>query len=185
MKDGIRIYNEDFLTTQLNEGVVTHVITDPEYDWEFTYWSPACFKACMDGTLIAFCKPENQWPKPDERIFWVKPTSTKNFSCKLGRFVEIACVYWGKPPHTFHQLHWSQMTGVYHDLVVDNALHPWTKPLSLIERLVRIYTNPGDTILDPFMGSGVVGVACKNLGRNFIGFEIDKTYFELAKKNLE
>lgn len=46
------------------------------------------------------------------------------------------------------------------------------------------YTNEGDTILDPFMGSGTTGVACVQTGRNFIGIEIDPTYFAIAEKRI-
>lgn len=46
-------------------------------------------------------------------------------------------------------------------------------------------TSPGDIVLDPFMGTGTVGVACKKLGRNFIGIELDKETFEIAKKRIE
>ncbi len=51
--------------------------------------------------------------------------------------------------------------------------------------LIEIMTNPGDTILDPFMGSGTTGVACVQTGRNFIGIEIDPAYFEIAKRRIE
>ncbi len=47
------------------------------------------------------------------------------------------------------------------------------------------YTKEGDTILDPFMGSGTTGVACKLLKRNFIGIELDPTYFDIAKKRIQ
>ena len=60
--------------------------------------------------------------------------------------------------------------------------HPTEKPITLMEHFVKIHTNKGDTVLDPFMGSGTTGVACVNLGRNFIGIEKDKHYFEIAKQ---
>ena len=50
--------------------------------------------------------------------------------------------------------------------------------------MVRTYSNEGDTVLDNCMGSGTTGVACKRLGRNFIGIELDPTYFEIAKKRI-
>lgn len=59
-------------------------------------------------------------------------------------------------------------------------LHPTQKPLALCEYLVRTYSNPGDLILDNCMGSGTTGVAAKRLGRNFIGIEKDKSYFDAA-----
>lgn len=66
-----------------------------------------------------------------------------------------------------------------------NSLHPTQKPVALMEYLIKTYTNDGETVLDFTMGSGTTGVACKNLNRNFIGIELDKTYFEIAKKRLD
>ena len=63
--------------------------------------------------------------------------------------------------------------------------HPTQKPLLLMEYLVRTYTNENELVLDFTMGSGTTGVACKNLNRKFIGIEIDKDYFEIAKKRIE
>ena len=63
-------------------------------------------------------------------------------------------------------------------------LHPTQKPLELMRYMVRTYSNPGDTVLDPFMGSGTTAVACAMERRNFIGFEIDENYFNLANKRL-
>jgi DNA modification methylase len=64
-------------------------------------------------------------------------------------------------------------------------LHPTQKPVALMEYLIKTYTNEGETVLDFTMGSGTTGVACKNLNRNFIGIELDKDYFEIAKKRIE
>ena len=62
--------------------------------------------------------------------------------------------------------------------------HPTQKPVALLEWIVRTFSNPGDTILDPTMGSGTTGVACRNTGRNFIGIERDQAYFETARKRI-
>jgi site-specific DNA-methyltransferase (adenine-specific) len=62
--------------------------------------------------------------------------------------------------------------------------HPTQKPIELMEYLVKTYTNEGDTVLDNCMGSGTTGVACKNLGRKFIGIEQDANYFEIASKRI-
>jgi site-specific DNA-methyltransferase (adenine-specific) len=59
--------------------------------------------------------------------------------------------------------------------------HPTQKPVALFEYLVKTYTNEGDLVVDNCMGSGTTGVACKNLNRNFIGIELDETYFNIAK----
>ena len=62
--------------------------------------------------------------------------------------------------------------------------HPTQKPIALMVRLIEKYTREGDTILDPFMGSGTTGVACARLNRNFIGIEINPTYFEIAQRRI-
>jgi site-specific DNA-methyltransferase (adenine-specific) len=67
----------------------------------------------------------------------------------------------------------------------ERGLHPTQKPVALMEYLVRTYTNPGATVLDHCMGAGSTGVACARSGRNFIGVEINETYFETARKRIE
>lgn len=62
--------------------------------------------------------------------------------------------------------------------------HPTIKPLEIIKNLIINSSNEGDTILDCYMGSGTTGVACKELNRNFIGFEIDENYFNIAKDRI-
>lgn len=57
--------------------------------------------------------------------------------------------------------------------------------MNLITELVLRHSNAGNTVLDPFMGSGTTGVACVNTGRNFIGIELDEGYFGIAKKRIE
>ena len=69
---------------------------------------------------------------------------------------------------------------------VDKKLHPSDKPVELMKILVANSSNDGDTILDPFMGAGSVGVACSEIGkRKFIGIEIDENYFNIAKERIE
>ena len=68
--------------------------------------------------------------------------------------------------------------------VSSNRLHPTQKPVELMEMIIRIHTNKGDLVLDPFVGSGTTGVACKNLNRDFIGIELDKKYFKIAKRRI-
>ena len=63
--------------------------------------------------------------------------------------------------------------------------HPTQKPVALCEYLIRTYTNEGETVLDFTMGSGTTGVACKKLNRNFIGIELDETYYNIAKQRIE
>ena len=62
--------------------------------------------------------------------------------------------------------------------------HPTQKPVSLMEYLIKTYTNEGDTVLDNTMGSGTTGVACKQLNRSFVGIEMDDKYFDIASKRI-
>ncbi len=64
------------------------------------------------------------------------------------------------------------------------AKHRTEKPVDLLEYLIKTYSNEGDTVLDNCMGSGSTGVACANTNRNFIGIELDKHYFDIAKKRI-
>jgi len=63
--------------------------------------------------------------------------------------------------------------------------HPTQKPIKLLEYLIKTYTNVGEVVMDNCMGAGTTGIACRNLNRKFIGIEIDKTYFQKAKKALD
>ena len=69
------------------------------------------------------------------------------------------------------------------DILTSN-LHPTQKPISLMEYLIKTYTDEGDTVLDFTMGSGSTGIACKNLNRNFIGIELDERYYDIAQQRM-
>ena len=77
----------------------------------------------------------------------------------------------------FQQI-WSGVTGA------STKQHPAPYPLELAERLVRMFSFVGDTVLDPFMGTGTTTVAAAKWGRNSIGFEIDSHYYKLAQKRI-
>jgi len=66
-----------------------------------------------------------------------------------------------------------------------NGFHPTQKPVSLLEYLIKTYTNPEDVVLDNVMGSGSTGVAAVNTGRKFIGIELDEKFFETARERIE
>lgn len=66
----------------------------------------------------------------------------------------------------------------------ETRVHPTQKPVPLMKWILCNHGKDCITILDPFMGSGTTGVACKELGRNFIGIEISKEYFDIAQKRL-
>jgi site-specific DNA-methyltransferase (adenine-specific) len=91
------------------------------------------------------------------------------------------CVFARKPKATFNE---HCQKALWRFPVGRSKIHPTEKPVALMSRLVAASTNEGDTILDPFMGSGTTGVACKNLNRNFIGIELDETYFNIAQERI-
>lgn len=66
-----------------------------------------------------------------------------------------------------------------------NKLHPTQKPVALFEYLIRTYTNENETVLDNVMGSGTTAIAAINTHRNYIGFEMDTNYFNLANERIE
>lgn len=66
----------------------------------------------------------------------------------------------------------------------NDRFHPTQKPVALLEWLIKTYTNECDLVLDNCCGSGSTGVACRNTNRNFIGFELDENYFDIAKNRL-
>jgi modification methylase len=77
----------------------------------------------------------------------------------------------------FRQI-WSDLPGT------SSARHPAPYPVEFAERLVRMFSFVGDTVLDPFMGTGTTNIACARWGRNSIGIEVDPKYFELARTRI-
>lgn len=75
-------------------------------------------------------------------------------------------------------------TTVYHAPIPRHGYHPTEKPTELLKWLIGMYTRPGDTVLDNCMGSGSTGVACLEMGRDFVGIERDEKYFEIARERI-
>jgi len=152
----------------IQSGSIDLVLTDPPYDFpkdlQNQYQSE--FKRICKGAIIVFCPPENQWSdNPDQYLFWEKPISTKNTTRRYSRFIEMILIWNGKTWNA--DRHWSQYTNVFKDLVDETSLHPFRKPPSMIRRLLLNHSNPGNLILDPFAGSGVVGEVCEAVGRRY------------------
>ena len=90
-----------------------------------------------------------------------------------------------KKPKTFHFLSQEKMKNVlFSNIGQKETTHPTEKPLSIVKQFVEVSSNEGDTVLDPFTGSGTTGVACVQLNRNFIGYEISPNYFKMAEKRI-
>lgn len=72
-----------------------------------------------------------------------------------------------------------------YDKDIDIRIHPTQKPIALLLYLVKTFTNEGDTVLDNCMGSGTTAIACIKENRHFVGFELNKEYYEKAVKRIE
>lgn len=81
-------------------------------------------------------------------------------------------------------IEFSNWNGALFGKTENSVKHPTTKPIPLLEYLIRTYTNEGDLVLDNCMGSGSTGVACVNTGRGFIGIEKDERYFDIAQQRI-
>ncbi len=160
-----------------------HLITDPDYE---NQPDSGEYLANCPGNVLVFCDPTLRPPgrNPDEVLAWLKPPAYKNVSKRCAKMFEEILVYRGRKS-VFNPVHWSAMTGIFTDGFVEKPLHPYGKPPTLIEKLVLMYTRPGDTVFDPFCGAGTVGVACLKHGRKFVGVEKDKKYYEMARKAVQ
>jgi site-specific DNA-methyltransferase (adenine-specific) len=94
--------------------------------------------------------------------------------------------------YTVQPRNWSKMRlgnlwsfGVYENIQRRRKQHPHQKPVALLERLIKLLTAEGHTILDPFMGSGTTGVAALTLKRHFIGIELQPDFYNLAKQRIQ
>jgi site-specific DNA-methyltransferase (adenine-specific) len=154
----------------------------------------AISRVCV-GWGVIFCMAEGvrAWrdaieatgAKYKRAMVWVKPDAMPQFNGQgpsVGHEMMVSAWYgkghsnWngGGKPGTFVYTKNTQ-----------GAEHPTQKPLPLIKELVHLFSNEGETVCDPFMGSGTTGCAAATLGRKFIGIEIEPKYFDIACKRIE
>jgi len=115
---------------------------------------------------------------------WRKPNGAPQFTGdRPGMGYESIVTCWGSEKG---RMHWNGggRHGVYDHGVAASKEHPTEKPLALMTELVSLFTDPGETILDPFMGSGTTLRAAKDLGRRAIGIELEEKWCEVAAKRL-
>jgi len=91
----------------------------------------------------------------------------------------ILSVISGEKHKEWFQQIWSGLTGA------STRHHPAPYPVELAERLIRMFSFVGDTVLDPFLGIGTTTVAAAKAGRNSVGFEVDEHYFDMARERVE
>lgn len=113
---------------------------------------------------------------------WVKPNGAPQFTGdRPGTGWEAVAI--------FHRKGRKRWNGGGHHAVwthaIESGMHPTQKPIGLFSRFVDQFTERGETILDPFMGSGTTGLAASMMGRKFIGIEREPKYFEIACRRIE
>jgi len=158
--------------------------------------TPMMAERC-NGWMLIFCTPEGVAPWRDEieaagvrykrACIWVKPDSAPQFNGQgpaMGAemFVSAWC------GSGFSQWNGGGRRNVFTHCTNGaerEGTHPTEKPITLMMELVDLFTNRGDTVLDPFSGSGSTGVACVRLGREFVGIERDERYFDIACRRIE
>jgi DNA modification methylase len=171
------------------------VITDPPYGVNADNWDkevpydilPELLRVSR-GMVVWFGSAsrmvtdiQNFSVKPDRILIWHVSFTCSKTSAN-GIFYRYHPLYTWRLPQT--------QKGICEDVISCRQdgrnwwNHPATKPISLLRRLV-LMTNDNDIILDPFMGSGTTGVACKELNRSFVGMEISEEYYGIAKRRID
>ena len=187
---------------ELPDKCVDCVITDPPYgmnylsnwykyknphgrivgDYKFPTWVIDNSKRIARKAVLIFGRWENicDAKSPKSVIVWVKQNDTAgDLKHEYGRKWECI-MFWPLEEHKFN----GRPSDVYRCGRTGNKLHPTQKPVELLSWLIRHNSDVGDTILDPFLGSGTTVVAAKQLGRKFIGIEIEEKYCEIARQRL-
>jgi len=148
------------------------------------------FERVCSGSIYVWCSTEqvSAWRRAfveshliTRQCVWVKTNPSPLNGQHLWLSGLELCVFARKPHATFNRF---CKLPVWRGPAQRVKGFPCPKPVWLMEELIDASTNPGDTILDPFMGSGTTGVACVQTGRNFIGIEIDPTYFAIAERRI-
>jgi DNA modification methylase len=147
------------------------IITDPPYD---DFLNMDELRRVCKGHIIAFCDPRFRFFVPDEVMLWIKPQSSKNTKKHLAHTWEEILVEQHGNTYNYDGLESANFGGIYYDMLLEKRVHKSQKPLSLMERLVRIYSNPNDLIFDPFAGSGTTLKAAEIHGRRAVGCEVNK-----------
>ena len=174
---------------------VDAVVTDPFYGVGIDYGSfpdtPEQVKAVAVPVIercrqIASCvaltsgnKHAWMYPKPDDVGVWFNPAGT-GFG-KFGFCLAHLILYYGKDPKPNKSA--SSVTGAF-DRQGESG-HPCPKPIAFMRWLVDKTSLAGNTVLDPFMGSGTTGEACIQTGRKFIGVELERKYFDIACERID
>jgi site-specific DNA-methyltransferase (adenine-specific) len=204
------IYHGDCLDIMptLADKSIDVCITDPPYGLNYDYSeyidTPENLKLLIEKAMpeikrvcnrvVTFCGVQNIWLYP--HADWVMSYSW-NTTAKYGKFGYNQwqpILLYGKDIKGFGSVNevlksdsikYSGGAGIGFLADYKNKKHPCPKPLNVMEYLVKRFSNEGDTVLDPFAGSGTTGIACLNTGRKFILIEKDASYCEIIKNRIE
>ena len=121
-------------------------------------------------------------PKPAREIIVVgmKPFKEKSYIDKVLNFEELP----ENIQRTYPLIQTPKPSKKEKTIGTEKNIHPTIKPIKLMSYLITLFTREGDYVLDPFMGSGTTGLACKLLNRNFIGIDFTEEYFDIAEERL-
>ena len=213
-RDGVQLFCRDCREVLPIIESVDHVITDPPYgdrtnigartgsgDKVLIDYAAASVESlsCTLGMAIGLSR---RWS-----IIWYDVEGIGDLS-RLWPDLYIRCGIWRKPDATpqftgDRPAMWGEACAIFHatgkkrwnnggypafwefNTERDRYGHPTPKPIGLMQAQVIQFTDPGETVLDFFMGSGTTGVACVKLGRKFIGCEISREYFDIAVRRIE
>lgn len=179
-----KIYNENCLETikRIPEGAIDLILTDPPYpDYlaeEYQYFDGILdFLKNFNCRQIIFWSAKVPFPLDYTAVhIWDKKVPTTPYERIFERN--------GKTHYKLYSAHFINSTvAASFERDVFNE-HPSQKPLKLIKQILLDNSKPGDTVYDPFIGSGTTALACKDLGRNYIGSEISAEYCEIAESRL-
>lgn len=140
----------------------------------------AFLSVCKRGVITPGAPNAYLYPPPDDLGALYQPATTG--LGKWGRQTVQPVLFYGKDPlagKRIQNIHYQNTSKAYDDR------HPCSKPLDVMMWMVDRASCQGETVVDPFMGSGTTGVACIKQGRRFVGFEIEPRFFALAKENIE
>lgn len=161
---------------------------DKEFDQQ-TWLRLACQKIKKGGSAIVFNAYKNISLMTEvfeecgmtvkQLLIWQKPNPMpRNRERLYVTSIEVALWAVKGKGWTFNRQRETYENGIFNFSTVNSRIrkHPTEKPLGLIMDLLRIHSNEGDLVLDPFSGSGTVSVGCRRLDRHYIAFEIDEKY---------
>lgn len=149
------------------------LITDAPYDKPFLIDE---FRRVVKGHIITFCAEDKPLFKYDDRLTWIKPFAPKNTSQRMSGTCEWIIIK--KRGEVYNgNLFWMNYCKVFTDVLIEKPVHPFEKPVSLLERLVLIYSKINDLIFDPFAGTGKMSISAQRHGRQYIGCENDPKWF--------